>query len=106
MAQIGRAALRWAERSRCSWRSLPLCCWSGYLCRASVERSFDPRQTFVPDEPHAAEITDSDWNGDRCRGKGVCLSPARRATTNWASRTAGRIIATLWISSGVSWPFA
>ena len=63
MAQIGRAALRWAKRLLLLVAIAAVMLLVGRIVQSERGPPLELWQTFVPDEPHAAEIDRLDWNG-------------------------------------------
>ena len=63
MAQIGRAALRWAKRLLLLVAIAAVTLLVGRIVQSERGPPLELWQTFVPDEPHAAEIDRLDWNG-------------------------------------------
>ena len=63
MAQIGRAALRWAKRLLLLVAIAAVTLLVGRIVQSERGPPLELWQTFVPDEPRAAEIDRMDWNG-------------------------------------------
>jgi len=63
MAQIRRAALRWTTRLLLLVGIAAFALLIGRIVQSESGPPLELWQTFVPDEPHAAEIDRLDWNG-------------------------------------------
>ena len=78
MAQIGRAALRWAKRLLLLVAIAAVTLLIGRIVQSERGPPLEPWQTFVPDDLHAAEIDRLDWNGYLAAEARVFASVRRR----------------------------
>jgi alpha-beta hydrolase superfamily lysophospholipase len=63
MRQIGGAALRWTRRLALLAAIVTATLLIGRIVQSESGPPLEPWHTFVPEEPHAAEIDRLDWNG-------------------------------------------